>query len=190
MHPEAPQEASPSRELDGPVARLSTALAIGLSLYALYWVLFIVQPQIYRVSFLLVALVLCFLLFPRVRGSQAGVTALDWMWIAASVAALAWPLIDFDTFVYRAAEPRAIDLLLGSDAERVGAGQPAHKLVQPLGVYLFDCAAVHRAEHSPGQGLEHLAPLEAHRLDASPGEPGADALENVAGRVTVTGVDD
>ena len=116
MHPEAPPEASPARELDGPVARLSTALAIGLSLYALYWVLFIVQPQIYRVSFLLVALVLCFLLFPRVRGSQAGVTALDWMWIAASVAALAWPLIDFDTFVYRAAEPRAIDLLLGSVA--------------------------------------------------------------------------
>ena len=33
-------------------------------LYALYWVLFIVQPQIYRVSFLLIALVLTFLLFP------------------------------------------------------------------------------------------------------------------------------
>ena len=38
-------------------------LSVGLSLYALYWVLFVVQPQVYRVSFLLVALVLTFLLF-------------------------------------------------------------------------------------------------------------------------------
>ena len=29
--------------------------------------LFVVQPQIYRVSFLLVSLVLCFLLFPSSR---------------------------------------------------------------------------------------------------------------------------
>ena len=45
-------------------------LAVGLSLYALYWVVAIVQPQIYRVSFLLLALVLSFLLFPAVKGSR------------------------------------------------------------------------------------------------------------------------
>ena len=42
----------------------------------------IVQPQIYRVSFLLIALVLSFLLFPAVKGSRGRVTALDWVLIA------------------------------------------------------------------------------------------------------------
>ena len=66
-------EEAPVRRLDGTPGRVAGFLAIGLSLYALYWVLFIVQPQVYRVSFLLVSLVLSFLLFPRIRGSQARV---------------------------------------------------------------------------------------------------------------------
>ena len=99
--------------MSGWTGTLASTLAVGLSLYALYWVLFVVQPQIYRVSFLLVALVLGFLLFPRRRGSRSGVDLLDWVAIATAVIALAWPLVDFDAFVYRAAAPRAIDLVLG-----------------------------------------------------------------------------
>ena len=111
MHPEAPRstlthpevaEESPPRHLDGAVARVASALSIGLSLYALYWVLFIVQPQVYRVSFLLVSLVVSFLLFPRVRGARAGVSGFDWLLIAASIVALSWPLVDFGAFIYRA----------------------------------------------------------------------------------------
>ena len=63
------------RQLRGFPARASSAaLSVGLSLYALYWVIVIVQPQIYRVSFLLVALVLTFLLFPSTRGDLRGVS--------------------------------------------------------------------------------------------------------------------
>jgi hypothetical protein len=40
-------------------------LAVGVALYALHWVVAIVEPQLYRVSFLLVALVLAFLATPR-----------------------------------------------------------------------------------------------------------------------------
>ena len=109
-------EEAPVRRLDGLPGRIATTLAIGLSLYALYWVLFIVQPQVYRVSFLLVSLVLCFLLFPRVRGSDAPVEWSDGALMAASVAALAWPLIDFSQFIYRAADPLPIDLLFGGAA--------------------------------------------------------------------------
>jgi TRAP transporter 4TM/12TM fusion protein len=105
---------APVRRLDGVVGQAAAALSIGLSLYALYWVLFIVQPQVYRVSFLLVSLVLCFLLFPRVRGTAARVTSADWALIGAAVAALAWPLVDFQSFIYRAADPQAIDVLLGA----------------------------------------------------------------------------
>ena len=106
----------PVRSLTGVPARLSTALAVGLSLYSLYWVLFIVQPQIYRVSFLLIALILTFLLFPATKSSAGRVTALDWVLIAAATAALTWPIVDFQRFVYRAADPLPIDIALGAIA--------------------------------------------------------------------------
>ena len=105
---------APSRELSGPLGVLATILAVALSLYALYWVVAIVQPQVYRVSFLLLALVLSFLLFPTVKGSRGRVTVFDWVLIALTIVGLLWPLVDFERFVYRAAEPTAIDLICGS----------------------------------------------------------------------------
>ena len=108
-----PSDEAPARRLDGFAGRLAAVLAIGLSTYALYWVIFVVQPQIYRPSFLLISLVLSFLLFPRVRGSLAGVSALDWLLAALAVVTLAWPLLDFNAIVYRATEPHAIDVVLG-----------------------------------------------------------------------------
>jgi len=111
---EAFEPEAPTRQLSGPLSSLATLLAVGLSAYALYWVVAIVQPQIYRVSFLLLALVLSFLLFPTVKGSRGGVTVLDWALIAFTIAGLLWPLVDFGQFVYRAAEPTAIDLVCGT----------------------------------------------------------------------------
>ena len=102
--------------LGGAAGALSAALSVGLSGYALYWVLFIVQPQIYRVSFLLIALVLTFLLFPSRRGDLRGVSALDWLLVVAAAIALAWPIVDFGAFIYRATDPTRIDLVLGSIA--------------------------------------------------------------------------
>ncbi len=107
---------APTRELRGLARALSTGLSVALSLYALYWVLFIVQPQIYRVSFLLIALVLTFLLFPARRGALSGVAGFDWILAGAAVMALAWPILDFYAFVYRATNPTRTDLLLGSTA--------------------------------------------------------------------------
>jgi TRAP transporter 4TM/12TM fusion protein len=104
---------APIRELPGPAGGIARGLAIGLSCYAIYWVLFIVQPQVYRVSFLLVALVLTFLLFPMRRGSRRGVSAVDWTLVAATVVAFGWPLAAFSTFIYRAADPWTIDVILG-----------------------------------------------------------------------------
>ena len=94
--------------------RLVTVLAAGLSLYALYWVVGIVQPQIYRVSFLLVALVLTFVLYPTVPAWRGRVAAVDWTLAAVSVLVLAWPIVDFDQFVRRAATPNGIDIVFGA----------------------------------------------------------------------------
>jgi TRAP transporter 4TM/12TM fusion protein len=120
--------------------RAAVTLAFALAIYALYWVVGIVDPQIYRVSFLLIALVLTFLAYPasgigrrvRVRANQthaepalqkpvntrghqphASGIAIDAALIAASLVALAWPIADFDAFVLRAATPLPLDVGLG-----------------------------------------------------------------------------
>jgi TRAP transporter 4TM/12TM fusion protein len=105
---------APARRLSGAPRVLAAALAVGLSLYALYWVVAIVQPQIYRVTFLLVALVSSFLVYPARRGGPARVSALDWGLVAATVVSLGWPIVDFSRFVYRAAEPIPLDLICGT----------------------------------------------------------------------------
>jgi len=94
--------------------RLVTVLAAGLSLYALYWVVGIVQPQIYRVSFLLIALVLTFILYPSLPAWRGRVAALDWVMAGITVIVLAWPIVDFSDFVRRAATPTGVDILLGA----------------------------------------------------------------------------
>jgi TRAP transporter 4TM/12TM fusion protein len=104
---------TPTRRLEGIPGALAAILTTGLAAYALYWVLAIVDPQIYRVSFLLVGLVVSFLMYPARRRGQSGVSALDWVLIAGTVIALGWPLFDFDRFVYRAAEPTSVDRILG-----------------------------------------------------------------------------
>lgn len=95
--------------------RLITVLAAGLALYAIYWVLAIVEAHSYRTSFLLVALVLTFLLYPGRTATRSRVTAVDWMLIALCIVAFAWPLVDAG-FQYRAAMPSRADLVLGTIA--------------------------------------------------------------------------
>ena len=104
---------APTRTLTGLPRRIVAVLAAGLALYAIYWVLAIIEAQTYRASFLLISLVLTFLLYPGRRSTRTSVTALDWMLIAVCVAALAWPLID-SGFQYRAAMPTTTDLVLGT----------------------------------------------------------------------------
>ena len=103
----------PTRSLHGVTGRLASVLAIGVSAYALYWVIGIIQPQIYRVTFLMMTLTLSFLLFPGSRASRARVSVVDWLLLGTTVVALAWPIVDFWEFVYRAATPIGLDITLG-----------------------------------------------------------------------------
>lgn len=103
-----------TRTLAGRTRRLAAALAVGLALYSLYWVVAIVEAHVYRVSFLLVALVLTFLVYPGARVQRSRVTALDWSLAVLALVALGWPLLDAAEFPYRAATPTAADLLLGT----------------------------------------------------------------------------
>jgi TRAP transporter 4TM/12TM fusion protein len=108
-------EAPPPPRLSGAAGALATALAVGLALYALYWVVAVVQPQGYRLRFLLGCLVLTFILYPfRLGAARTRVPLADWLLAIAAAAAIVWPLVEFDEFIYRATEPTITDLVLGS----------------------------------------------------------------------------
>src|SRR3712207_3607651 len=64
------------RELGGVWRAVAGAIAVGLSLYALYATRATIPTQVYRTSFLGAALVLTFLLYPLRRGGSRRVTVL------------------------------------------------------------------------------------------------------------------
>jgi TRAP transporter 4TM/12TM fusion protein len=102
------------RTLEGWPGRVAFALALGLSLYALYWVLGVIAPQVYRPSFLLISLALTFLTYPARAASPSRASAADWVLVLLSVVALGWPIVDVVGFGARAATPTSTDLVLGA----------------------------------------------------------------------------
>jgi TRAP transporter 4TM/12TM fusion protein len=86
-------------------------LGFALAAYALYWVIGIVDPHVYRVSFLLIAIVLTIVAHPS--GTRHARIPWDGLWIALTLAAFVWPLLDIDGFVNRAATPNTIDVVAG-----------------------------------------------------------------------------
>ena len=109
----------PGRRLGGLSERIVALAGVGLSLYALYWVLNPVPAQFYRTSFLAVALALTFLVYrgwgKRPRGERGperpGLT--DWLFALLAVVALGYTLVTFDEFVRRAVRPNGLDILFG-----------------------------------------------------------------------------
>jgi len=94
-----------------PRGKVSLVLGFALAAYALYWVVGIVDPHVYRVTFLLVALVLTIVAHPS--GPTRMHALWDGLWIVLAVAAFTWPLGDIDAFVNRAATPSIIDVTAG-----------------------------------------------------------------------------
>src|ERR671917_685574 len=110
----------PARQLSRFPRLLLSVAGVALSCYALYWVLNPVSAQIYRTSFLAVALAMTFVLY-RAWGSETrreehgsdnpGVT--DYLFAVLSIVALGYTLVVFDEFVRRAARPETLDLVFG-----------------------------------------------------------------------------
>jgi TRAP transporter 4TM/12TM fusion protein len=112
----------PARRLPPGVATGVTVIALGLSLYALYWT-FRPGPVLpFRMTFLAVVLPLTFVCYkPRRRpadypGDRTGdrPAALDWALAALSVAVCAYPLVVFDDFIRRAFAPTPLDVIAGA----------------------------------------------------------------------------
>src|SRR5262245_22081556 len=109
------EEAVPRRSLEGLTGKLASATAVGMSLLFLYWAWAAVTAQVLRLLFLGLALALTFFIYPARRYvRRSGVPWYDWILIIASIAAVAYPLWDFEEFIYRAALPTTEDQLFGA----------------------------------------------------------------------------
>ncbi len=103
-----------SRRLSGPWRFLTAGLAIGLSVYALYVTQVTIQTQIYRTSFLGIALVLTFLLYPTSRRWASRLNPLDVLLAMAGAVTALYPLLEYDSFVRRAVRPTEWDVIMGA----------------------------------------------------------------------------
>jgi TRAP transporter 4TM/12TM fusion protein len=90
---------------------VAAVLGFALAAYALYWVVGIVDPHVYRITFLMVAIVLTIVAHPS--GSTRLHVGWDGLWIALTIGAFLWPLFDVDAFVNRAATPNTMDVVAG-----------------------------------------------------------------------------
>jgi TRAP transporter 4TM/12TM fusion protein len=96
---------------------VTSVLAFVLAAYALYWAVAYVETHLYRISFLLLVLLITFSSSRSGDGGRSTRTGralgLDGALILLSLAALLWPLLDLDAFVHRAATPSSTDIVFG-----------------------------------------------------------------------------
>jgi TRAP transporter 4TM/12TM fusion protein len=85
---------SPTRHLHGFWMFVVAAIAIGLSIYVLYATRVTIPAQKYRVTFLAVALVLTFLLYPARRRGERTFAIPDILLMMAGIGILVYPLLD------------------------------------------------------------------------------------------------
>jgi TRAP-type uncharacterized transport system fused permease subunit len=104
---------SPVRDFKGWIGLAIGIIAVGLSVYALYATQVTLTTQIYRTTFLGVALVLTFLLYPWRRGASREVNPVDILLVIGSIFTAVYPMLDFDNFIYRAARPTDMDVWVG-----------------------------------------------------------------------------
>jgi TRAP transporter 4TM/12TM fusion protein len=102
-----------ARRLGGFWGYAVTVIAVGLALYALYATQATIPAQVYRTSFLGIALVLTFLRFPFRRAGR-GVGPVDLLLALAALVTTAYPIWDYQQFVYRAARPTELDVWMGA----------------------------------------------------------------------------
>lgn len=125
---------SRTRDLGGFWARFALIGGVAVALLAIYYAMAgapipftniqilpnvviygqtITTPQIYNLVFLGAALILTFVYYPALGRWRRGVHPLDVLLMAASVAIVAYVLLDFEQLIYRAASPTPADMGFG-----------------------------------------------------------------------------
>lgn len=107
------EEEGISRKVKGFWQVLITALAVAMSLFAIYSTVFPVTTQILRGVHVAFMLVLSFLYFPISKKYKNKVSPIDIFLSLAALAPIVYMLTDFEEFIYRAVTPELWDMILG-----------------------------------------------------------------------------
>src|ERR1035437_4496512 len=106
-------EEGTTRKVTGFWGTAITTLAVGMSLFAIYSSIFPVTTQILRGIHVAFLLVLSFLYYPMAKRFKGKGNIIDIFLVLISIACVAYMLIDFDDFIYRAVTPEMWDKILG-----------------------------------------------------------------------------
>jgi len=90
-----------------------TALAVGMSLFAIYTSVFSVTTQIVRGIHVAFLLALSFLYYPLAKKYKGKINLIDIALSALGLACLIFMLADFEEFIYRAVTPELWDMIFG-----------------------------------------------------------------------------
>jgi TRAP transporter 4TM/12TM fusion protein len=107
------EEEGISRKLKGFWQHLITALAVAMSLFAIYSTVFPVTTQLLRGFHVAFMLVLSFLYFPISKKYKNKISPIDVLLSLAALTPIGYMLWDFEDFIYRAVTPELWDMILG-----------------------------------------------------------------------------
>ncbi len=107
------EEEGPSRRLSGKTDLFVTAVAVVMSLFHLYAAAGIVMTQMLRGLHVMFVLFLTFLVFPSTKSSKNRILWTDVLLSLLGIAVIAYMLIDFENFIYRAVVPTFWDQFFG-----------------------------------------------------------------------------
>ncbi|HEX6291971.1 MAG TPA: TRAP transporter fused permease subunit [Herpetosiphonaceae bacterium] len=104
---------SQTRQIGGAWRVLAGILAAGLSVYALYWTQFNITTQVYRASFLMLALVLSFIFYPTFKRAPRGFAVLDGVLALLAVASLTFLILNYEAALQRTVNPTPMEIWMG-----------------------------------------------------------------------------
>ncbi len=107
------EEEGVTRKVTGFWDKTITVLAVAMSLFAIYTAIFPVTTQMVRGIHVAFLLVLSFLYYPMAKKFKGKINIIDILLVLVSIACIAYMLIDFEDFIYRAVTPELWDKILG-----------------------------------------------------------------------------
>ena len=133
------EEEGITRKVTGFSNVVITAIAVAMSLFAIYATIFPVTTQMLRGGHVAFMLILSFLYYPMAKKFKGKITIADILLALAAAACLLYMFLDFEEFIYRAVTPELWDKILGVafillilEATRRSAG-----LIMPIACILF-----------------------------------------------------
>lgn len=104
---------TPTRKLRGLMCYVMTGLAVFTSLFALYGAFGTLITQLNRFAHVMLILMLTFLLYPATKNLKNRGIGFDIFLAIITFATFTYPFFDFESFMYRVANPTVLDVTAG-----------------------------------------------------------------------------